>query len=192
MRKWLFVMALVASGCPRNPAPRMMALEEDPSIVFPEFFERPAQKVGEPPGIYELDGATLQAIRIAAEDVLPVDTDEGPCWKRRAAHRYRVIRRDDIIFVRMDVDLAACDPKVLPLDSGVEYAIRADGRILRRIFDGEPRVSPVVLAPRTDTPVDAGEPRVAPPVGSTWGEPSPSIPRGWLDGGDGGTPSHGP
>jgi hypothetical protein len=183
MKKWLFVVALFAAGCPRNPAPRMTVLEEDRSIVFPEFFERFAQKVGEPPVISELDGVTLRAIRIAADDFLPVDTQEGACWERRAAHRFRVIRREDLIFVRIDVDLAACDPKALPLDSGVEYAIRADGRILRRVFDGEPVVRSGAVVPDAGEPADAGGPALTPPVGSTWGEPSPSIPPGWLDAG---------
>ncbi|WP_163993598.1 hypothetical protein [Pyxidicoccus caerfyrddinensis] len=183
MKRWLFVVALFAAGCPRNPAPRMTVLEEDRSIVFPEFFAQFAQRVGEPPVISELDGVTLQAIRIAADDFLPVDTQEGACWERRAAHRYRVIRREDIIFVRIDVDLAACDPKALPLDSGVEYAIRADGRILRRVFDGEPVVRSGAVVSDAGVPVDAGGPALTPPVGSTWGEPSPSIPPGWLDAG---------
>jgi hypothetical protein len=173
----------------------MTAMEEDRSIVFPEFFEHFAQKVGESPGISELDGATLQAIRVAADDFLPVDTPEGACWQRRAAHRYRVIRREDIIFVRIDVDLDACDPKVLPLDSGVEYAIRADGRILRRVFDGEPVTRSGAAVHEMGAPVDAGGPALTPPPGATWGEPSPSIPAGWLDGGtthDGGTSSLAP
>ncbi|QSQ21331.1 hypothetical protein JY651_40120 [Pyxidicoccus parkwayensis] len=178
----------------------MTALEEDRSIVFPEFFEKFAQKVGEPPGIYELDGATLRAIRIAADDFLPADAPHGACWESRAAHRYRVTRREDIIFVRIDVDLAACDSKVLPLDSGVEYAIRADGRILRRVFDGEPVERSSTAVPDRGAPADAGEPALTPPPGSTWGKPSPTIPSGWLDSGtihqptepDGGPSSHAP
>jgi hypothetical protein len=199
MRRLLILVALLASGCPRKPAP-FSAMEEDRSIVFPQFFEQFAQTVGVPGVIHELDGVTLQALRVAVDDFLPADTREGFCWERREAHRYRVIRRADILFVRIDVDFAACDPTVLPLDSGVEYAISMDGRILRRIFDGEPRAPSTEAVPDAGARVDAGEPGPTPPVGATWGEPSPSIPLGWLDGGatrpalklDGGTPPRAP
>lgn len=180
MKRLLCVMALLVSGCPRNPVPRMAILEEDPSIIFPGFYEQRAQRVGEPGSIHELDGVTLQAIRVAADDFLPTDAREGPCWERRAAHRYRVIRRADIIFVRIDVDPAACDRKVLPLDSGGEYAIRVDGRILRRIFDGEPKAGPPEDTSDAGTPTNAGESGTY-PVGATWGAPSPFRQDGWTE-----------
>ncbi|MCP3136976.1 hypothetical protein [Pyxidicoccus xibeiensis] len=168
----------------------MSPLDEDPSIVFPKFFSQPAQRVGASGIIHDLDGVTFQALRVAADDFLPVPSRSGACWERQAAHRYRVIREADIIFVRIDMDPAACDLKVLPLDSGVEYAISLDGRILRRRFDGEPQSATEV--PDAGASIDAGEPGPVSPVGATWGEPAPDIPRAWLDGGvihDGSTPT---
>jgi hypothetical protein len=76
---------------------------------------------------------------IAANDRFAGSTQEQPCIDKRESHRYRVIRQEDIIFVRIDEDLDFCGlDYVISLDSGVEYAISTDGRILRRIFDGDP------------------------------------------------------
>jgi hypothetical protein len=75
--------------------------------------------------------------------------------RRRDAHRYRVIRRGGIVFVRIDQDLEYCGlDYVLSLDSGVTYAISTDGRILRRIFDGEP-VEWEPLSPAPPTPLES-------------------------------------
>jgi hypothetical protein len=116
-------------------------VEDDRSIVFPPFFEQTAVEVGAQGAPYELEGVVLQAIMIAANDFLPPGTKERPCWDRQEAHRYRVIRQGDVIFVRIDEDPAFCGGGYVPLDSGVKYAISTDGRILRRVVDGEPEDS---------------------------------------------------
>lgn len=54
------------------------------------------------------------------------------------AQRYLVSREGNIIFVYIYEDEEYCGGGYLALDSGVKYAISADGRILRRVFDGHP------------------------------------------------------
>jgi hypothetical protein len=53
------------------------------------------------------------------------------------AHRYRVIRQGDTIFVRIDDNPEFCGVRYVSLGTGVPYAISAEGRILRRVFDGQ-------------------------------------------------------
>jgi hypothetical protein len=156
---------------------------EDKSIVFPEFHARPAVMVDESGQPYELEGVTLRALAIAANDFLPPDSKDRSCWSRQEAHLYRVIRQGNIIFVSIEADPTACERKFLMLDDGVRYAISTDGRILRRLFTGEPGVGA--------GPSDAGGPgRFAEPVpdelvGSTNLGPSSFIPLQWRDGGVG-------
>jgi hypothetical protein len=113
-------------------------VENDRSIIFPQFFEQTAVEVGAQGAPYELEGIVLQAIMIAANDFLPPSAKERPCEDRQEAHRYRVIRQGNVVFVRIDEDPAFCGGGYVPLDSGAKYAISADGRILRRVVDGEP------------------------------------------------------
>jgi hypothetical protein len=89
---------------------------------------------------------------------------ERSCGNRQEAQRYRVIRQGNIIFVRIDEDTAFCGGGYLSLDSGAKYAISTDGRILRRLVDGEPEEPFTAQAP------DASGPRSPP------GEPSRSSP----------------
>jgi hypothetical protein len=49
-----------------------------------------------------------------------------------------VSREGDIIFVRISENPERCGGKYHGLDGAVRYAISKDGRILRRVFDGEP------------------------------------------------------
>jgi hypothetical protein len=69
------------------------------------------------------------------------------------------------------------------LDAGVTYAISGDGRILRRLFDGEPE------GPVSPEPPDAGvqgvpmAPGTAPSLETHPNEPSNFLPPQWLDGG---------
>lgn len=96
-----------------------------------------------------LDGVTLQALRIAADDFLPLSAQTRTCAETQAAHDYEVRREGDIIFVRIAENPARCGEKFHSLDGAVRYAISTDGRILRRVLDGEPE------EPETD---DAGSP----------------------------------
>ncbi|MFL5346306.1 MAG: hypothetical protein ACJ8AT_16070 [Hyalangium sp.] len=138
MRKLPLLAAMLLMSCLRNSSSAPERLEEDTSIVFPKFYERFPITVGKQGQLYELDGVTLRAIAIAANDFIPPQSKERQCWDRQEAQLYRVIRQGDIVFVRIDGNPEYCKPKLIMFDSGVEYAISADGRILRRRFDGEP------------------------------------------------------
>lgn len=85
-----------------------------------------------------VDGATLQALRLAADDFLPPSSKLRSCSSTQAAHDYEVSREGDIIFVRISENPARCGERYHALDGAVRYAISTDGRILRRVFDGEP------------------------------------------------------
>ncbi|WP_146210176.1 hypothetical protein [Vitiosangium sp. GDMCC 1.1324] len=84
----------------------------------------------------DLDGHTLEAIRIAADDFLEADPTGLPCERKQSSHRYRALRRNDVIFVRIDFKPQNCGQTVRMLDAGATYAISVDGRILRRELDG--------------------------------------------------------
>ena len=150
-------------------------VEEDTSIRFPEFYEQFATRVGEGARPYELDGAMLRALSLAANDFLPPDGRERPCWERQEAFSYRVIRQGSLIFVRISPDPAACGSQTLSLDGGARYAISTEGRILRRLFGAEPdRFDPALQAAEKQQPV--GTPVPDSQVGDTSGEPSPDLP----------------
>ncbi|WNG50958.1 hypothetical protein F0U60_47635 [Archangium minus] len=179
LRNLPLVLTVVLSSCAlfQKPAP-----QEDTSIRFPNFHEHFATTLGEQGKPYELDGVTLRALTIAANDFIPPKGRDRQCWEKQESHRYRVIRQGDIIFVRISTDQAACDHKVLVLDAGAMYAISAEGRILRRLFDGEPEN----LSPASH---DAGEqesqgiPVPDSQVGTTSAETAPDLPASWFDGG---------
>jgi hypothetical protein len=115
-----------------------------------------------------LDGVVLKAIMIAMNDYVRPNDREQICWGSPEAHRYRVIRTENIIFVRIVEDLEVCGLQYVVVDSGAAYAISTDGRILRRVFDGglERGFAPVVpnrsmqqdggSAPVNPAPPDAG------------------------------------
>lgn len=131
--------AVMGLACaPPRAGSRAVAREDDPSIVFPQFFEQSAVEVGAQGGTYELDGATLQALTLAANDFLPPNAKRPACWDLQASHRYRVIRQAKVIFVRIDEDPAACGQQAPAMHSGASYAISEDGRILRSLIDGQP------------------------------------------------------
>jgi hypothetical protein len=137
MKKRSLLVAGVAvwiSSCLRPAWPAPAPLGNDRSIVFPHFHD--AVEVGAGATPYELDGVVLKAIMIAMNDYVRPNGREQVCWESPEAHRYRVIRTENIIFVRVDEDLEFCGLRYLSLDSGAEYAISLDGRILRRVFDG--------------------------------------------------------
>ncbi|MFY2556062.1 hypothetical protein ACN469_00305 [Corallococcus terminator] len=181
MRRLLIPWLLLVAGCPRATPHR--PVDVDPALRFPEFFAQPARRLDGSGVPIELDGAVLKSLMLAANDFLPLGTQKGHCWERQDARLYRFIREGDVIFVRMDVDPAACDGKVLPLDSGAAYAVHVDGRILRRVFDGEPGSGTDIEPSDAGTPEDAGPLTFEVPVGSTGGAPSDTTPARWLDGG---------
>lgn len=149
----LCFVAMVLTGCVRPASARQTPAENNPSIAFPPFFADSAVAVGAGEKPYELDGVLLRAISIAANDFLPSDDEDRPCWMRQEAYRYRVIRQGDIIFVRIIEDPDHCGPQYISVDTGAKYAISTSGRILRRIIGAE------LEAPLIATTPDAGEPR---------------------------------
>jgi hypothetical protein len=149
----LWFAAMVLAGCARSPGTRQIPMENDDSITFPQFFADSAVAIGAGDKPYELDGSTLRAISIAANDFLPSGDEDRPCWRRQEAYRYRVIRQGDIIFVRIMEDPDHCGQQYISVDTGAKYAISTNGRILRRVVGAEPE------APWATQVPDAGEPR---------------------------------
>lgn len=150
MRVLPLLLLVSLSSCVRNQKSPTRE-EEDPSIRFPALHDRSTIHVGEEGNVYTVDGVTLRAINIAAEDFLGPESKARECWEKREAHRFRVIRQGDIIFVDVSLDPFYCQMPFMFLDYGVRYAISTDGRILRRLFDGEPEDGSSPASP------DAGE-----------------------------------
>lgn len=148
-------LAIALCSCTRSPYPPLVPVEDDQSIRFPPFFETVGIKVGAKGAPYELDGVTLRALAIAANDFLPPTDKRLPCEYRQEAHHYRIIRQGNIIFIYILPDDEYCG--LLPaMDGGARYAISTDGRILRRVIDGQPE------DPAEPLGLDAG----------VWGPPS--------------------
>jgi len=154
-------------GCVQRSA---HPIDEDPSIVFPSFYEQAPVRVGVEKEIFELDGKALRAIQLAANDFLPPDAKNPPCWATQEAHTYRVLRQGELLFVRIDEDPSSCGREIPALHSGAQYAISLDGRILRRLVDGQP--DDTALEERGSSPPGVqAEPGVVPGY-----EPRPNTP----------------
>jgi hypothetical protein len=174
--------ALLLTQCVKSPD-SVSRLDEDKSIVFPSVLSLGSTPVDEQGKMYELDGVTLQALRVATQDFLPHGSEEGPCWRRPEGHRYVIIRKDNIIFVQIYADTASCMRGLMMLDYGGEYAISTDGRILRRRLPGDPDDSP---ASQTSQPDDGGLPPgedYSAVLGSTTLSSRIALPQSWLDAG---------
>lgn len=114
------------TGC----ASRHVQLEyPDLSVQLPVF--NPELKLDT-----DLDGQTLQAIQIAADDFLRADPKDTSCASKQSSHRYRALRQGDVIFVRIDYKPENCGQTTGMLDGGATYAISAEGKMLRRNLDG--------------------------------------------------------
>ena len=186
MKKLSLGLALMFAGCVRSSTPSPLPVEDDPSIVFPHFFDRPAVEVGTSEGMFALDGVVLRAIRIAADDFLPPGREKRACWDRQESHRYQIIRQGRVIFVRIDEELESCGLRYVSLDTGVTYAISEEGRILRRVFDAQAE-TPLPAAPTTDErgaiPEDAGTQPVVDAGDEDGGTSQPDIPDASTDAG---------
>jgi hypothetical protein len=148
-------VSLLGCGYLGRRLPYETPSEDDKSIVFPEFFKHVAVEVGAKGEPYELDGEMLRALVIASNDYLPSDDRDIPCLSRKEAQFYRVIRQGSIIFVLINWNYAYCGYQYPPgLGEGMMYAISADGRILRRLVEGQPS-GPI----EPETP-DAGRRRI--------------------------------
>lgn len=184
MRRLPQLLAIILSGCVRSSSPQLPVLEEDESIVFPEFDTELPNVVGAKGTPYELDGVTLRALMVAANDYIPPGVQHRECWQTQEAQQYRVIRRGDILFVEIHVNPSYCKERVVPLDNGLRYAISTDGRILRRLATGEPDGSRFISP---DAGVEKSYPISEELVGSTQlGAPS-FIPPQWRKDGGGST-----
>lgn len=151
---WLLTL-MSLSACWRSPYPSSVPVGNDTSIRFPDFSAQEATVVGEAHAPYQLDGVTLRAIMIAANDYIPPGTQapEDDCLFRQDTQLYRVIRQGDIIFVSVSWNSSSCVPRAYPLDGGARYAISTDGRILRRLVGIEPDGFPREEPPRLSIPV---------------------------------------
>jgi hypothetical protein len=151
--KWFLALAVIlCQGCAlwkslTTPTLPQVPVEDDRSIRFPSFFEHTAIKLGTQGEVYEFDGVTLRAIMIAANNFIPPSASIRSCPNRQESHRYWVVRQENIIFVYIHEDPAACGASYLALDSGAKYAISTDGRILRRVLDGQPEEALGLEAP---------------------------------------------
>lgn len=191
MKTQILSLALSALlvGCMRGRCPPPVPRENDTSIVVPRFLQS-AIEVGAGEQAYELEGAVLRALMIAANDHRPPGDGGLPCMYRQERQRYRVIRQDDIIFVGIEEDPEACGLQYIPMHSGVTYAISVDGRILRRVtassLEGMTDLESLREAPRPPAPpapsagVEApeSEPPPGAPSEGQGGEmgPSPAAP----------------
>lgn len=192
MRGIPLVLAVTLSGCVRPPYPYSTPTEDDPSITFPQFFAQDAEVVGSSKAPYELDGAMLRALMIAANDFAPPSGQDLPCSRKQVANSYRVIRQGDIIFVHVREDPQACGRQYPSFDSGAKYAISNDGRILRRILDGQPTG---LFEPTLLDGGDIGEPAepgVLPGFDTPARGAADSGPLEWSDGGTGHSPPESP
>lgn len=87
-----------------------------------------------------IDGPTLRALQVAANDYFPAWGPLRACIDTPEAHKYYAVRRGALIYVAILQDPGYCGRAYSSLDSGVRYAISVDGRILRRLLDGEPEL----------------------------------------------------
>jgi hypothetical protein len=136
MKNLLLAATILLCQCARSPSASQ--LNEGNSIVFPKFYEYAPVKINRPGEFYHIDGATLVALSIAANDFAPRNRDDIPCWDRQEAFHYQFTRQNDVVFIRIEHNPNYCKHNFLIMDGGAQYAISLDGRILRRVFDGEP------------------------------------------------------
>ncbi|MFL5350510.1 MAG: hypothetical protein ACJ8AT_37545 [Hyalangium sp.] len=184
MRKtFQFALAMLLSGCMRGTCPPQAPLEDDRSIAFPQFFEHEAVAVGLPGQTYDLDGEMLRALTIATNDFLPSGNANIPCRNRQEAQSYRAIRQGNVIFVYIYEKPSYCGSHYPAADSGVKYAISTDGRILRRVIDGQPMGSPAPTLLDGGTTEFSGVPGSSPTFDAIWNTPNPALPSAGQDGG---------
>lgn len=141
MRRRLMTLRTVALilgllGCARRPEPLSAPVLDDRSIHFPVPSGADVIRVGVPGAPVVLDGETLRALMIVSRDLFPMGSAASSCDSRPESFTYRVLRQDGLLFVYVDEEPSACGRRFPSLDSGAKYALRADGRILRRVVDG--------------------------------------------------------
>jgi len=178
MKYMPLVLALAFPTCLRGTErERTAPPPEDLSIAFPSPPWKDALRVDQQGVLYELDGDMLRALMVATQDFLP-SGEKVSCRDKPEAHSYRVIRQAEIIFVYIQENPASCGRTYPALDSGAKYAIASDGRILRRIRDGEPDGVVDVESPDAGSQKVQAEPGVAPLLDDVWNDPSRPFPPG--------------
>jgi hypothetical protein len=172
-KRFALLLIVISVGCLHH---RAWLEHQDSSVRMPSYDSIMAGA--------SIDGPTLRALKVASDDFFPAWGLPRACIDTPEAHRYYAVRRDDIIYVAILQDPSYCDRAYSSLDSGGRYAISVDGRLLRRLLDGEPELGslnedggsePVVLdggaaAIDVTVPPDA---RVSFPIGADAGNPSP-------------------
>ncbi|NPD26592.1 MULTISPECIES: hypothetical protein [Corallococcus] len=122
-------------GCARRPEPLSAPVLEDRTVRFPVSSDADAGILHDSAPVV-LDGETLRALSIVSRDLFPLGSTATSCDSRPESYTYRVLRQDGLLFVFVDENPAACGRRFPSLDSGAKYALRPDGRILRRVVDG--------------------------------------------------------
>ncbi|NMO18008.1 hypothetical protein HPC49_14820 [Pyxidicoccus fallax] len=130
VRSLALLFILASLGCRRHQG--WLELQ-DPSIRMPSYETIMA---GSP-----IDGLTLRALQVAAEDFFPSQGAPRACIDTREAHRFYAVRSGEVIYVAILQDPAHCGRAYPSLDAGARYAISVDGRILRRLLAGEPELA---------------------------------------------------
>lgn len=115
---------------------RLNNASHNTSIAFPSFSS---------PNAVRLDATTVRALQVATEDFFPWYRQLRPglsdlerCIYSPRSLDYTIIRGEAVTFVRLQVNPKRCGGHGAVADSGANYAIDIDGRILRRLLDGEP------------------------------------------------------
>ncbi|RKG71961.1 hypothetical protein D7V88_38890 [Corallococcus terminator] len=130
------VLGLGLLGCARRPEPLSAPVLDDKTVHFPVLTGADVIRVGAAGVPVVLDGETLRALMIVSRDLFPLGSAASSCDSRPESFTYRVLRQDGLLFVYVNEEPSACGRRFPALDSGAKYALRADGRILRRVVDG--------------------------------------------------------
>ncbi|RKH55783.1 hypothetical protein [Corallococcus aberystwythensis] len=120
-------------GCARRPEPLSAPVLEDRTVRFPVASDAGVIQAGAP---VVLDGETLRALTLVSRDLFPLGSAAASCDSRPESYTYTVLRQDGLLFVYVEENPAACGRRFPALDSSAKYALRPDGRILRRVVDG--------------------------------------------------------
>jgi hypothetical protein len=173
----LCAFTLLGCGYLRSLTAHSTPVQNDESILFPQFFEQAPVEVGVRGEPFELDGEMLRALTLASNDYISEEREDAPCQSKKEAQFYRVIRQGNVIFVYIHENFALCGRQYPARHSGARYAISTEGRILRRLIGDMPERP--LETPRTE---DAGWSEAEPGVSSVFGStmtPSPDAGTGF-------------
>jgi hypothetical protein len=129
VKSFALLLAVIPMGCLHH---RDWFEHQDSSVRMPGYDAIMA-------GAF-IDGPTLRALKVAADDFFPAWGPPRACIDTPEAHRYYAARHGEIIYVAILQDPGYCGRTYSSLDSGGRYAISVDGRILRRLLGDEPEL----------------------------------------------------